>query len=63
MTEKEKMLAGLPFFAMDEEIVALRALAQELTFRYNQIVSNYRAERYEILQELLGSVSPEVSIE
>lgn len=55
MTEKEKMLAGLPFFAMDEEIVVLRARVQELTIRDNQIVSNDRAARYEILQELLYS--------
>ena len=63
LTEMEKMQAGMPFYALDQEISALRARAQELTFKYNQIVSNDRAARYEVLQALLGSVSPEVSIE
>lgn len=63
MTEKEKMLAGLPFLATDDEVMALRSRAQELTYKYNQIVSNDKAARYEILSQLLGKVSPEVCIE
>lgn len=63
MTEMEKMRAGMPFYALDQEIIALRARAQELTFQYNKIVSNERAARYAILEKLLGTVSPEVSIE
>ena len=63
LSEKEKMLAGEDFFGLDPEIVAIRARAQELTFQYNSIISNNRVARYEILQQLLGKVYPDVSIE
>jgi maltose O-acetyltransferase len=62
-SNKQKMLDGEAFIALDPEIIAIRAKAQELTHRYNQIVSNDRTARHAILQELLGKTPERCSIE
>lgn len=56
-------LERIPFEGMSVDEAEVRYRAQELTLKYNQIVSNNLTERYEILKELLGSVHPDVIIE
>jgi len=65
MTEREKMLAGLPYNAYDGELINARNKARELTRLYNATAADTeqeRAYRAELLAKLFGSVgeSPEV---
>lgn len=62
-TQDKINMERIPFEGMSVEEAEVRYRAQELTLKYNQIVSNNLAERYEILKELLGSVHPDVIIE
>jgi acetyltransferase-like isoleucine patch superfamily enzyme len=46
MTEKEKMIAGKPYIALDNELQKARLEAQRACFRYNQIdPKNYRERK------------------
>jgi acetyltransferase-like isoleucine patch superfamily enzyme len=62
-TQDKIDLEKIPFEGMSIEEAEIRHKAQELTLKYNQIVSNNLTERYEVLKELLGSVHSDVIIE
>ncbi len=62
MTEREKMLAGLPYRAGDAELAAMRAHAQRLMKRYNATTLDDGDLRREILSDLLGSLGPRGAI-
>lgn len=62
LTEREKMLAGLPYRPGDPELAALRTRAQELMRRYNTTIVGESAARRPILDELLGSHGADVAI-
>lgn len=53
MTEKEKMLSGVPYDPTDEELVKLRMNAHKLSQLYNLSFENEEHKRREILDELL----------
>lgn len=63
MSEKEKMLAGLAYFAGTEELFGERMRAKKLTHRYNLLEPDALQERADILRELLGSYRGEPWIE
>lgn len=54
-SEKEKMLAGELYDAMDEELVARRVHARDLLQRLNRSGEAEQAMRRQVLCELLGS--------
>lgn len=62
-TQDKINMERVPFEGMSVDEAEVRYRAQELTLKYNQIVSNNLTERYEILKELLGSVHSDVIIE
>ena len=62
-TEKEKMLAGELYQAFDPALVAERAHAKELIYRYNQLPPSGAGQRKELMQSLLGSCKSEFLIE
>lgn len=53
MTEKEKMLAGMLYDPVDEELLALRQRAHALSKRYNDTLETQAEEREAILDQLL----------
>lgn len=55
MTEKEKMLSGLPYNYHDEELAAEKLLARQRCFRLNQIPPEEKEKREALIRELLGS--------
>ncbi|MEM7657397.1 MAG: sugar O-acetyltransferase [Bacteroidota bacterium] len=63
MTEKEKMLAGLPYLSRDPELIEMYHRARELMRAYNTLNSRNLAERERLLTELLGFKGPGVWIE
>src|SRR5690606_5822807 len=54
ISEKEKMLAGKPYFANDKALAALRMNAQRLCHRYNQIDPKNHRERKSVIRSLFG---------
>lgn len=62
MTEKEKMLAGLPYYGDDPELMALSYSGKNLVRAYNQCDYADRASQKRILTELLGSMGHNVHI-
>lgn len=63
MTEREKMLAGQLYNALDKELVAGRQRARTLTQKYNCTTEEQQEERASLLQQLLGSVGNGVFVE
>jgi acetyltransferase-like isoleucine patch superfamily enzyme len=61
-TEKEKMLNG-ELYRVDEELTKERNQAQQLTFEYNQTSPIEIDKRRKILEELLGNIGENVTIE
>lgn len=61
-TQRERMLAGDPYFATDPELVRLSQRAMGLCEEYNRTSVNAPAERVRILRELLGSVGDDVEL-
>lgn len=53
LTEKQKMLAGLPYVGWDPEILKDRKRAKDLCHRFNQSHPNHYKKRNAILSELL----------
>ena len=45
MTEKEKMLAGLPYSAVDEQLLKEFNECKDVVHRYNALLPSERAER------------------
>ena len=56
MTEKEKMLAGLPYSAVDEQLLRELNECKDVVHRYNELLPSKRAERTAMLKSLLGHV-------
>ena len=56
MTEKEKMLAGLPYSAVDEQLLRELNACKDVIHRYNELLPSMMAERTSMLVELLGHV-------
>lgn len=63
MTEKEKMIAGMPYFADDEELVNARIMARRLTEQFNRTSIDEMDKRTSILHELIGSYGEKIYIE
>ncbi|ARN71086.1 maltose acetyltransferase [Nonlabens tegetincola] len=63
MTEKEKMLAGLPYNSRDTELLERYFKARELLSEINTLNPRLIEEKAELLNELLGNKSPGVWIE
>lgn len=62
-SEKEKMLKGELYDASDDELVAERRAASELTHRYNETQPGEDAHRRDLLNELFGSIDGDVHVE
>lgn len=63
MTEREKMLSGLPYDSRDPELLEMYHAAREVIQVYNQINSRDLEGRNALLQKLLGKVEKGVWIE
>lgn len=61
--EIEKMISGLPYLAYDPIILNGRAFAYKMCLTLNQKSQLEVPQRYEILQQLLGTCSKGVYIE
>ena len=61
-TNKEKMLAGEVFNALDSELVNERKRAKALCFEYNQLHPDQKGKRQQKLSALLG-IAPKPTIE
>ena len=57
MTEKEKMLAGMIYSAVDEQLLQELNEVKEIIHRYNTLAPSATSERLSILKGLLGSVA------
>lgn len=62
MTEKQKMLAGELYRAIDPELAEDNRWAARLIHRYNLTTIDELEQRQQILQELLGKVGEDVTI-
>ena len=56
MTEKEKLLAGLPYSATDPELLRELNACKDVIHEYNRLLPSKRAERTAMLKSLLGHV-------
>lgn len=63
MTEKEKMIAGLPYHALDPELVADRERARLLFQQINSMNELEKEERDLLLYELIGTAGEKLWIE
>mgnify|MGYP002626945479 FL=1 len=59
MTEKEKMLAGMPYSAVDEELLRELNEVKGVLQRYNALLPGDRAAKLELLRSLLGHIADE----
>ena len=57
MTEKEKMLAGLVYSAVDEELLKELNEVKDIIHKYNSLLPSASKERFGILKELLGNTA------
>ena len=57
MTEKEKMLAGEVYSAVDAELLAELNAVKDLIYEYNLLKPSQDKERRELLKRLLGHVA------
>lgn len=62
MTEKEKMLAGLPYDGGDAELMSMACAGKSLMQEYNQCSFGDRVRQKRLLKELLGSVGEHIHI-
>jgi maltose O-acetyltransferase len=63
MREKEKMLAGKPYRAFGEKLLAERQAAKELIFEFNALHPSKIEQRNEIIQRLFGKIGKNFIIE
>ncbi len=56
MTEKEKMLAGEVYSAIDSELLNELAAAREIIYDYNMLRPSDNVRKLELLQQLLGHI-------
>ncbi len=59
MTEKEKMLSGQIYSAVDEDLLKELGEVREVIHRYNALAPSLQEERLRILKGLLGSIGDE----
>ena len=57
MTEKEKMLAGLEYSAVDEQLLEELNAVKEIIHEYNQLAPSQTDRRLRILKGLLGNIA------
>ena len=57
MTEKEKMLSGLEYSAVDAQLLAELNAVKEIIHEYNMLAPSQTERRLEILKGLLGHVA------
>ena len=62
MTEKEKMLAGMVYSAIDKQLLEELNAVKEAIHRYNVLSPADNAGRLEILKGLLGHIGDNVTI-
>lgn len=63
MTEREKMLAGLPYRASDPELLNRRLHARRLIRLYNATEETETIRRHELLKQLFGATGTNLVIE
>lgn len=63
MTEKERMIAGLPYLSNDPQLVEDRWAAKRAWYRFNMMSPDEFAEGQEILRNLFGAVGKGMFIE
>lgn len=63
MTEKEKMLSGLPYIASGEELINGRLRAKKLVYEFNNLSPEELNRGKDILKELLGNTGENFYIE
>ncbi len=63
MTQKERMIAGLPYRGFDSELIELRREARRKIYTYNQLTPDEDDQKEGILQTLLGMCGKNVWIE
>ena len=63
MTEKEKMLSGQPYQALDTELQQMQGKAKALTYEYNMTRPDEMGKRKDILKRLFGECSELAFIE
>ena len=63
MTQKERMLAGLPYRANDPELKQIRAENKLRVARYNQLTRNQEEEMSQLIKEILGGTGKEILVE
>ncbi len=63
MTEKEKMQAGMLYYAFDEQLTSEREAAKMKTYDYNLTRPDELNKRKDILKSLLGSIGEQIYIE
>lgn len=57
MTEKEKMLAGMVYSAVDEQLLRELNEVKEVIHKYNSLSPSETAEKLEVLKGLLGGIA------
>ncbi len=63
-TEKEKMLSGEIYDAnYDPQLLSERAHCKSLCFKYNNLAPEQSKERLELLQQILGRCSKDITVE
>ncbi|WP_338664150.1 sugar O-acetyltransferase [Pararoseomonas sp. SCSIO 73927] len=62
MTEREKMLAGLPYNGMDPDLLAARYRARALVLRMDALPPEDEAARRAVLEELLGGIGAKTMV-
>ena len=63
MTEKERMLSGLPYCDLDPELLHDKARSRQLTRLFNSTTEEQLDYRTELLKQLFGSVGEHICIE
>lgn len=63
MTQKERMLAGLPYRSFGEELFGLRKEARRKVYQYNQLSPEQDKQKEPILRSLLGACGENIWIE
>ena len=63
MTERERMLAGLAYWAGEDSLVGARRRARRLMARINQTLPEQEEERQALFRELLGKTGDAFYIE
>jgi maltose O-acetyltransferase len=56
MTEKDKMISGLPYRANDPELIKQRAGVRKILGKYNKLGIHSADEQIELLQRILGKM-------